>query len=143
MPQVPDPETLKAFNKDITAEFRANEGIVGGPFEGNELLLLTTTGAKSGEPRIAPLSCRRIDGRLLIIAGYGGADVNPAWVHNLRADPRAHVEIGTDSFDAFAHELDPAEREAIIPKVIETASAFAEYQAKTKRVIPIFELRRA
>jgi deazaflavin-dependent oxidoreductase (nitroreductase family) len=143
MTQVPDPETLKAFNKDITAEFRANEGIVGGPFEGNELLLLTTTGAKSGEPRIAPLSCRRIDGRLLIIAGYGGADVNPAWVHNLRADPRAHVEIGTDSFDAFAHELDPAEREAIIPKVIETASAFAEYQAKTERVIPIFELRRA
>ena len=143
MTQLPDPETLKAFNKNITAEFRANAGIVGGPFEGNELLLLTATGAKSGEPRVAPLSCRRIDGRLLIIAGYGGADVNPAWVHNLRANPRAHVEIGTDSFDVVAYELDPGEREAIIPKVIETASAFAEYQAKTKRVIPIFELRRA
>ena len=143
MTQLPDPETLKAFNKNITAEFRANAGIVGGPFEGNELLLLTATGAKSGEPRVAPLSCRRIDGRLLIIAGYGGADVNPAWVHNLRANPRAHVEIGTDSFDVVAYELDPGEREAIIPKVIETASAFAEYQANTKRLIPIFELRRA
>jgi deazaflavin-dependent oxidoreductase (nitroreductase family) len=139
--QVPDPETLKAFNQTITDEFRANDGKVGGPFEGNEMLLLTTTGAKSGEPRVAPLSCRRIDGRLLIIAGYGGADVNPAWVHNLRANPRAHVEIGTESFDAIAHELDPAEREAIIPKVVETASAFAEYQSKTSRVIPIFELR--
>jgi deazaflavin-dependent oxidoreductase (nitroreductase family) len=139
--QVPDPETLKKFNSGIADEFRANAGKVGGPFEGNELLLLTTTGAKSGEPRVAPLSCRRIDGKLLVIAGYGGADINPAWVHNLRADPHAHVEIGTDSFDVVAHELDPAEREAIIPKVLETASAFAEYQAKTTRVIPIFELQ--
>src|SRR5919198_2285503 len=114
MTQVPDPDTLKKYNKDISDEFRANNGKVGGPFEGNELLLLTTIGAKSGQPRVAPLSCRRIDGKLLIIAGYGGADVNPAWVHNLRADPRAHVEIGTESFDVVAHELGPAERDKVI-----------------------------
>jgi deazaflavin-dependent oxidoreductase (nitroreductase family) len=75
-------------------------------------LLLTTTGGKSGEPRVAPLVAFRIDGKVLIVAGYGGADVNPAWVHNLRADPRAHVEVATDSFEVVVHELDPSEREA-------------------------------
>jgi deazaflavin-dependent oxidoreductase (nitroreductase family) len=137
----PDTEALKTFNEGIADEFRANAGKVGGPFEGNELLLLTTTGAKSGEPRVAPLSVRRIDGKLVIIAGYGGADVNPAWVHNLRANPRVHVEIGTDSFDVVARELGAAEREEIIPKINATTSAFAEYQAKVSRTIPIFELQ--
>src|SRR5918996_4139550 len=105
MTERPDVETLKAFNAKITEEFRANDGKVGGPFEGNKLLLLTTTGAKSGQPRLSPLSCKRIDGRLFIIAGNGGADVHPAWAHNLRANPRAHVELGTDSFDVTAREL--------------------------------------
>jgi deazaflavin-dependent oxidoreductase (nitroreductase family) len=137
----PDAEALKTFNAGIADEFRANAGKVGGPFDGNELLLLTTNGAKSGEPRVAPLSVRRIDGKLVIIAGYGGADIDPAWVHNLRANPRAHVEIGTDSFDVIARELGVAEREEIIPKINATTSAFAEYQAKVIRVIPIFELQ--
>ena len=143
MTQRPDPETLKAFNSNITEEFRANAGKVGGRFEGHELLLLTTTGAKSGELRVAPLVVFRIDGKLLIVAGYGGADVNPAWVHNVRANPRAHVEIATGSFDVVAHELDPSEREAIIPKINAAAPAFAfaNYQSKTTRAIPIFELR--
>jgi deazaflavin-dependent oxidoreductase (nitroreductase family) len=139
--QRPDAETLKAFNRDIADEFRANAGRVGGPFEGNELLLLTTRGAKSGEPRVSPLSCKRIDGKLLIIAGNGGADVNPAWVYNLRANPRAHVELGTESFDATARELPSAERNDIIPKLTAEVTAFAEFQAKTRRVIPIFELQ--
>lgn len=139
--QRPDADTLKAFNKDIADEFRANAGKVGGPFEGNELLLLTTTGAKSGEPRVSPLSCKRIDGKLLIIAGNGGADVNPAWVYNLRANPRAHVELGTESFDVTARELPSAERDDIIPKLTAEVTAFAEFQAKTRRAIPIFELQ--
>jgi deazaflavin-dependent oxidoreductase (nitroreductase family) len=139
--QRPDADTLEAFNKDIADEFRANAGKVGGPFEGNELLLLTTTGAKSGEPRVSPLSCKRIDGKLLIIAGNGGADVNPAWVYNLRANPRAHVELGTESFDVTARELPSAERDDIIPKLTAEVTAFAEFQAKTRRVIPIFELQ--
>ena len=141
MTQVPDPETLKSFNQDIAHEFRANGGKVGGQFERNELLLLTTTGAKSGEPRVAPLSCKRIDGKLFIIAGYGGADINPAWVYNLRANPRAHVELGTESLDVTARELPPAERDQIIPKINATTPAFAEFQAKVSRVIPIFELQ--
>ncbi|HEU4362846.1 MAG TPA: nitroreductase family deazaflavin-dependent oxidoreductase [Mycobacterium sp.] len=143
MTQRPDPGTLKAFNNNVINEFHTNAGKVGGRFEGHELLLLTTTGGKSGEPRVAPLVVFRIDGKLLIVAGYGGADVNPAWVHNLLANPRAHVEIATDSFDVVAHELDPSEREAIIPKINATtpAFAFANYQSKTTRAIPIFELR--
>jgi deazaflavin-dependent oxidoreductase (nitroreductase family) len=135
----PDTEAVKAFNAKIAKEFRANNGKVGA-FEGTELLLLTTAGAKSGQPRLSPLSCRRVDGKLLIIAGYGGADINPAWVHNLRADPRAHVELADESFDVTARELSPAERADIIPKVT-AISALAEFQAKTSRVIPIFELQ--
>ena len=140
--QKPDTETLKALNGNITDEFRANAGKVGGRFEGNELLLLTTTGAKSGEPRVAPLVVFRVDGKLLIVAGYGGADVNPAWVHNLRANPRAHIEVPTGSYDVVARELDPSEREAVIPRinVLTPAFAYANYQSKTARTIPIFEL---
>ena len=137
----PDAETLKAFNKSIVDEFRANDGKVGGPFEGNELLLLTTTGAKSGQPRLSPLSYKRIDGKLLIIAGNGGADTNPSWVYNLRANPSAHVELAAESINVTARELLPAERDDIIPKLTAAVSAFAEYQAKTSRVIPIFELQ--
>jgi deazaflavin-dependent oxidoreductase (nitroreductase family) len=141
--QKPDTETLKALNNSITGEFRANAGKVGGRFEGNQLLLLTTKGAKSGKQRVAPLVVFRIDGKLLIVAGYGGADVNPAWVHNLRANPRAHVEVATDSFEVVAHELNSSEREMIIPKINAAvpAFAFANYQSKTKRTIPIFELQ--
>ncbi|ORV44032.1 nitroreductase family deazaflavin-dependent oxidoreductase [Mycobacterium conspicuum] len=143
MTQKPDPETLKVLNTNVTDEFRANAGKVGGRFEDQELLLLTTTGGKTGKPRVAPLVAFRIDGKLLIVAGYGGADVNPAWVHNLRTNPRAHVEVATDSFDVVAHELDPSEREAIIPKINATTPAFAfeNYQSKTTRTIPIFELQ--
>jgi deazaflavin-dependent oxidoreductase (nitroreductase family) len=138
--QAPDTEGMKAFNAKIAEEFRANDGKVGGPFDGNELLLLTTTAAKSGQPRVSPLSCKRIDGKLVIVAGYGGADINPAWVHNLRANPRAHIELGTGSFDVTARELPPAERAEIIPKLTAEVSGFAKFQAMTSRVIPIFEL---
>ncbi len=136
-----DPTSAEAFNTKVAEEFRANGGRVAA-FEGNELLLLTTTGAKSGRPRLSPLSCKRIDGKMFVIAGYGGADVNPAWVYNLRAHPNAHVESGEASFDVRARELSAAERDEIIPKLTAGVSAFAEYQAKTSRVIPIFELQR-
>src|SRR5580693_5128327 len=141
--QMPDAETIKAFNKTVTDEFRANDGKVTGQFTGADLLLLTTTGAKSGQPRLSPLAYQSVDGKLLIIAGYGGADINPAWVHNLRANPAAQIEIGTQSFDAVARELPPVERDEIVPKITELAPIFAEYQAKTSRVIPIFHLQKA
>jgi deazaflavin-dependent oxidoreductase (nitroreductase family) len=137
----PDDATLKALNDSIVDEFRANDGKVGGLFEGNELLLLTTIGAKSGQPRLSPLSFKRIDGKLLIIAGNGGADANPSWVYNLRANPSAHVELAAESFNVTARELPPAERDGIVPKLTAEVSAFAEFQANINRVIPIFELQ--
>jgi deazaflavin-dependent oxidoreductase (nitroreductase family) len=143
MTEVPDPETVKTFNNNVADEFRANGGKVGGQFAGHNLLLLATTGAKSGQPRLSPLAYLTVDGKLLIIAGYGGADINPAWVHNLRANPAAHIEIGTESLDVVARELPPAERDEIIPKITEIAPIFAEYRAKTSRVIPVFHLQKA
>ena len=99
---IPDTDTINAFNNSIVDEFRANDGKVGGQFANANLLLLTTTGAKSGKERISPLAYFRIDGRLIIIGSFAGAPVNPAWVHNLRANPQAHVEVGTDEFDVTA-----------------------------------------
>jgi deazaflavin-dependent oxidoreductase (nitroreductase family) len=133
-------EMAKAFNKDLIVEFRANEGKVGGQFEGANLLLLATTGARSGQRRVSPLAYFRIDGKLIIIGSFAGADVNPAWVHNLRANPDAHIEVGTDSFDVTARELPSQERDELFEKVAAAAPGFAEYQAKTNRVIPLFEL---
>jgi deazaflavin-dependent oxidoreductase (nitroreductase family) len=141
--QMPDAETIKAFNKTVTDEFRANDGKVTGQFEGANLLLLTTTGAKSGEPRVSPLAYFRVDGKLLILGSFAGSDVNPGWVHNLRANPAARVEIGSDSSDVIARELPSAERDELFSKITAAAPGFAEYQAKTTRVIPVFELQPA
>lgn len=137
----PDTDTIKAFNKTITDEFRANDGKVSGQFAGADLLLLTTTGAKSGQPRLSPLAYFRVDGKLLVIGSFAGADVNPGWVHNLRANPLAHVEIGSESSDVVARELPAAERDQLFSKITAAAPGFAEYQAKTTRVIPVFELQ--
>ena len=142
MTEVPDAETMKAFNKSIVDEFRSNDGKVGGPFEGATLLLLTSTGAKSGQPRLAPLAYLTIDGKMIIIGSKAGADTNPDRVHNLRANPRAHIEVGTDAYDVVARELPSEERDETYPKVLATAPGFGEYQAKTGRVIPLFELQR-
>jgi len=92
-----DKASLDAFNNAIIDEFRANDGVVGGPFEGATLLLLTTTGAKSGQPRLSPLAYLTIDGKMIIVGSKAGSDTNPHWVHNLRANPRAYIEIGADS----------------------------------------------
>ncbi|MBP1821098.1 nitroreductase family deazaflavin-dependent oxidoreductase [Mycobacterium sp. OAE908] len=143
MTEIPDAETMKAFNKNIVDEFRVNGGKVGGPFEGATLLLLTTTGAKSGQPRLAPLAYLTIDDKMIIVGSKAGADTNPDWVHNVRANPRAHVEVGTDAYDVTVRELPSEERDATYPKVVELAPGFGEYQAKTSRVIPLFELQRA
>ena len=143
MTEVPDTETLNAFNKTIVDEFRANGGNVSGQFANADLLLLTTTGAKSGQRRVSPLAYVRIDGKLIIVGSFAGFDVNPAWVHNLRANPQAHVEVGTESFDVTARELPSDERDELYPKVTAVAPVVAESQAKTGRVIPLFELHRA
>ena len=139
---VADTAALDDFNAGVIEEFRANGGRVGGPFEGGTLLLLHTTGAKSGRTRLSPLAYLTIEGRTLIVGSYAGAPKDPAWVHNLRAHPRAHIEIGTEAYDVTARELPDDERVATYPKVVALAPVFAEYQANTDRDIPLFELIR-
>jgi deazaflavin-dependent oxidoreductase (nitroreductase family) len=129
-------------NSEIIDEFRANGGKVGGPFEGATLLLLHTTGAKSGKERVNPVMTFDFDGKLLIVGSYAGADVDPAWLHNLRAHPDAHIEIGTDAYDVRARELADDERDAVYPRIVQQAPGFGGYQSKTDRVIPVIELQR-
>ena len=140
---VTDTAALDEFNRAIVEEFRANGGKVGGPFEGGTLLLLHTTGAKTGKTRLSPLAYMTIDGKMVIFGSYAGAPKDPAWVHNLRANPRAYIEVGTDAYDVDVRELPDDERDATYPKLTEVAPVFAEYQAKTTRAIPLFELTRA
>ncbi|HEY3502036.1 MAG TPA: nitroreductase/quinone reductase family protein [Actinocatenispora sp.] len=130
------------FNKRIIDEFRANNGQVGGYFEEARLLLLTTTGARSGRPHTTPLGYLP-DGaeRLLVIASAGGAPNNPAWYHNLKANPRAAVETGVFVFDVEAEVLTGAERDAAFVRAVEGDPGWADYQAKTTRTIPVVALR--
>ncbi|MEW2480456.1 nitroreductase family deazaflavin-dependent oxidoreductase [Mycobacterium sp. NPDC049093] len=140
---VADVAALDNFNRNVVEEFRANGGKVGGPFEGGTLLLLHTTGAKSGQPRLSPLAYLDIDGAMLIVGSYAGGPKDPAWVHNLRANPQARIEVGSEAYDVVSRELPADERDAAYPKIIERAPVFAEYQSKTARAIPLFELVRA
>jgi deazaflavin-dependent oxidoreductase (nitroreductase family) len=139
---IADTAALDEFNRNVVSEFRANHGKVAA-FSGGTLLLLHTIGAKSGQPRLSPLASLEVDGKILIVGSYAGAPKDPAWVHNLRAHPRARVETGTDTYDVTARELSADERAAAYPKIVELAPVFAEYQTKTSRAIPLFELQRA
>lgn len=129
------------FNQQIIDEFRANHGKVGGPFEGSRLILLTTTGARSGNRHTTPVGYLP-DGeeRILVIASAGGSPRQPAWYHNLRADPRVTVEDGTFTYDAHATVLPPAEREQAFARAVENDPGWGDYQAQTTRVIPVVAL---
>jgi deazaflavin-dependent oxidoreductase (nitroreductase family) len=142
MSDIPSADAMREFNKNLIDEFRANGGKVGGPFAGADLLLLTTTGAKSGQPRLAPLAYFAIDDKMIIIGSKAGADTNPDWVHNLRTNPGAHIEVGADAYDVTSRELPRDERDEIFDKVVAAAPGFGEYQSKTSRIIPLFELTR-
>jgi deazaflavin-dependent oxidoreductase (nitroreductase family) len=137
-----DAEALKTFNDNVVEEFRANSGKVGGPFEAADIVLLTTTGVKSGQPRLSPLAYFTIADRMLIVGSYGGAPKDPAWVHNLRANAEAHVEVDAESYDVVARELPRDERDALFDELVELAPVLGEHQAKIGRVIPVFELQR-
>jgi deazaflavin-dependent oxidoreductase (nitroreductase family) len=130
------------FNDQIIAEFRANEGKVGGMFEGANLVLLTTTGAKSGNRTTSPVMYFEDGDRYIVIASYAGADRNPAWYHNLRANPEVTAEIGTETFEVEAEVVEGEERDKLYARMVEIAPGFAEYQAKTTRRIPVVALRR-
>ncbi|WP_113700646.1 nitroreductase family deazaflavin-dependent oxidoreductase [Nonomuraea lactucae] len=128
------------FNKQIIEEFRANEGRVGGMFEGAPLVLLTTTGAKSGKQTTTPVMYLRDGERVVVIASNAGADRHPAWYHNLRATPEATAEIGTETFAVKADFVDGVERDRLYARMVEQAPGFAEYEAKTSRRIPVVAL---
>ncbi|MFI6176634.1 nitroreductase family deazaflavin-dependent oxidoreductase [Nonomuraea sp. NPDC051191] len=131
-----------SFNQQIIDEFRANEGRVGGPFEGASLVLLTTTGAKSGNRTTTPVMYLADGDRYVIIASNAGADNHPAWYHNLRANPAATAEIGTETFEVKADFIEGDERDRLYARMVEIAPGFAEYEAKTSRRIPVVALSR-
>ena len=135
---MPDPND---FNQGIIAEFRANAGKVGGGFAGAPMVLLTTTGAKSGKRNTTPLVCLEDGGRIVVFASKGGAPTNPAWYHNLRAHPTVTVEFGAETFEAQAEEVVGDERDALYRRQAERFPGFAEYEAKTTRRIPVVALR--
>jgi deazaflavin-dependent oxidoreductase (nitroreductase family) len=128
------------FNANIIEEFRANDGVVGGMFEGMPMVLLTTTGAKSGQQRTHPLARFDIDGRRFVIASKGGAPTNPAWFHNIVANPTVTVELGSETYEATAAPVGAEERERLYPQIVERQPGFGKYQEGTDRVIPIVEL---
>ena len=140
---VEDMTDMNDFNASIIAEFRANDGKVGGPFEGSPMLLLTTTGAKSGLPRTAPLVSYREGDRLFIFASKAGAPTNPDWFHNISANPTVTVEFGPDTFEATATVVEGSERDRIYSAQATLMPGFAEYQENTTRVIPVVELVRS
>ncbi|AVH57980.1 MULTISPECIES: nitroreductase/quinone reductase family protein [Streptomyces] len=131
------------FNQQVIEEFRANGGRVGGYFEGARLLLLTTTGARKGTPHTTPVGYYPDGGeRVLVIASAGGAPQHPDWFHNLVANPRLTVEDGVFTYEAKAVVLERAERDAAFARAVEADPGWAEYQAKTDRVIPVVALHR-
>jgi len=132
----------EAWNRQIIEEFRANEGKVGGQFEGAPLLLLTTTGAKSGKQRINSLAYTTDGERLVIIASKAGAPTNPDWYHNIVAHPDVTIEVGTETFEARATVVEGTERDELYAKQAAMMPNFAEYQAKTTRKIPVVVLTR-
>ncbi len=125
------------WNAKIIDEFRANGGKVGGPFEGAPLLLLHTTGARTGAERVNPVMYLADGDRLVVFASKAGADTNPDWYHNLRANPRASVEIGSETRSVFARVADSDERHRLWEAQKRDWPGFAGYERKTDRPIPV------
>jgi deazaflavin-dependent oxidoreductase (nitroreductase family) len=132
--------SMNDFNQRVIEEFHANGGSVGEPFEGMTLLLLHHTGAKTGTSRINPLAYLADDGRYVIFASKGGAPTNPDWYHNLKANPKVQIEVGTDTFDAVASEATGEERDRLYDAQKDLVSSFSDYEQKTDRLIPVIVL---
>jgi deazaflavin-dependent oxidoreductase (nitroreductase family) len=133
---------LHDFNRGIIEEFRANGGEVGGPFAGTPMLLLTTTGAKTGERRTHPMVFTRDGDRYVVIASKGGAPTHPAWFHNLVAQPSVEVEVGDERFTATAHVAEGEERARLFAAQAALMPHFDDYQTKTTRQLPVVVLTR-
>jgi len=132
---------MSDFNSAIVDEFRANDGKVGGMFEGAPLLLLHTAGAKTGTPRVAPLMYLPLDDRVFVFASKAGAASHPDWYYNAMANPEVEIEIGEDRLEKTAVELDAAERTRVYAEQASRYPQFAEYEkAAVGRTIPVIEL---
>ena len=129
------------WNRQIIDEFRANDGKVGGRFTGANLLILHTVGAKTGQVRESPVAYfPEDDGSMVIVASKAGLPTNPAWYHNLKANPRFDVEVGTDTVPVVAEEITGPARETKWAEIIAKAPGFGAYQKQTTRVIPLVRL---
>lgn len=129
-----------AFQQHLITEFRANEGKLGGMFEGWPLLVLTTTGARTGQRRSSLLGYLDFDGDLVVVASAMGSPKHPGWYHNILRDPLVTIEMGTETFQAMA--AIPPNRDDLFARVLTQAPGFAEYQANTTRVLPVLVLHR-
>ena len=128
------------WNKKVIEEFRANEGRVGGNFEGKTLLLLHTKGAKSQQERINPVACIKDGDRLAVIASKGGAPTHPDWYYNIVANPQVTVEVGVENFQALASVAEEPERTRLYNQMVEVMPGFDDYRRNTTRVIPVIVL---
>ena len=133
---------MNEFNRAVIEEFRANDGKVGGQFEGAPVLLLTTTGAKSGERRTTPVVYLADGERMIVFASKAGAPTNPAWYHNLLANPAVTVEVGSETLDADAVVTTGEERDRLFDRQAAIYPQFSEYAQKTTRQIPVIALER-
>jgi deazaflavin-dependent oxidoreductase (nitroreductase family) len=134
--------TVNEFNRNLIAEFRANDGTLTGPFAGAPMLLLTTTGAKSGRKHTTPLVYQKVGDAIVVFGSKGGAPTHPAWYHNQVANPVVTVEVPGETFDATARTAVGEERDRIWSAQKELMPGFAEYEAKTDREIPVVVLER-
>ena len=139
---IADPRAIDELNQSIIKEFRANQGKVGGPMEEMPILILTMTGAKTGLTLTRPLCYSRDGDRLVIIASYGGAPHNRPWYHNLIANPKVTVEVGTEKFKARAALTSGAERQRLFDAQARLMPFFDDYQKKTQRQLPVLTLTR-
>ena len=130
------------FNQKIIEEFRANAGKVGAPFEGATLLLLHTTGAKTGRTRVNPVAYQAVSDGFAVFGSKGGAPTSPDWYYNLLANPNTTVEVGTDTLPVRARFANGAERDRIWEKQKQLMPGFADYEANTTRQIPVIILER-
>jgi deazaflavin-dependent oxidoreductase (nitroreductase family) len=131
------------FNTKMIAEFRANEGRVGGSWASTTLILIHHIGARSGTERVTPLGCSpQGEGRFAIVASNGGSPTHPDWYYNLKANPRINVEVGTQAFMVLAEELDDTARAGLWPKLVAEYPSIGEFQARTARQIPVVMLTR-
>ena len=133
-------QDYNAWNKEVIKEFRANGGSAGGQLQGMPLLLLFNIGAKSGALRINPLAYQKVDGGYAIFGSKGGSPTNPAWYHNLLANPDVKIELGTETFMVRARLTEGEERERIWAQQKIDFPQFAGYETKTTRQIPVLVL---